>query len=211
MHDLYVFDLDGTLVDSLPDITAALNAALLASGHAARPALHEVRGFLGDGARELVRRAVGDGPSEAALDQLVAGYRARYREALVRETRLYAGLGALLPTLPACAVLTNKPGAEARAIVEALGLGRRFVEVVGEGDGHPRKPDPAALHAIIERANARHPLYVGDSHVDAETARRAGIDFAFVEWGYGNAPEGVRRVRRAEELAGVPIPAARGG
>ncbi len=140
MHDLYVFDLDGTLVDSLPDITTALNAALLASGHAAR-ALHEVRGFLGDGARELVRRAVGDGPSESALDDLVASYRARYGQALVRETRLYAGLEALLPTLPACAVLTNKPGREARAIVEALGLAARFVEVVGEGDGHPRKPD----------------------------------------------------------------------
>jgi phosphoglycolate phosphatase len=199
VHDLYVFDLDGTLVDSLPDITTALNAALLASGHAAR-ALHEVRGFLGDGARELVRRAVGEGPSEAALDDLVASYRARYGQALVRETRLYAGLEALLPTLPACAVLTNKPGREARAIVDALGLAARFVEVVGEGDGHPRKPDPAALLAIIARANAKRPLYVGDSHVDAETAERAGVDFAFVEWGYGAAPAGVRRVRRAEEL-----------
>jgi phosphoglycolate phosphatase len=199
VHDLYIFDLDGTLVDSLPDITAALNAALVESGHRART-VSEVRGFLGDGARELARRAAGEGPSEAELDALVADYRARYGQALVRETRLYAGFDVVLPQLPACAILTNKPGSEARAIILTLGLDRRFVEIVGEGDGHPRKPDPEALLAIVARANAQYPLYVGDSHVDAETARRAGVDFTFVEWGYGSAPAGVRRVRSADEL-----------
>jgi phosphoglycolate phosphatase len=199
VHDLYVFDLDGTLVDSLPDITAALNAALAKAGLPTR-ALSEVRGFLGDGARELTRRAAGDGPSETELDVLVASYREHYRRDLVRETRLYAGLDLLLPQLPACAVLTNKPGTEARAIVEALGLSARFVEVVGEGDGYPRKPDPASLHAIIARAGSRRPLYIGDSHVDAETATRAQVDFVFVEWGYGSAPSGLRRVAKASDL-----------
>ena len=200
MYDLYVFDLDGTLVDSLPDIAAALNAALSDAGHAPR-ALADIRGFLGDGARELVRRAAGDAPSGEAIDLLVAAYRARYRRALVKETRLYPGLEALVPRLPACAVLTNKPGVEARGIVEGVGLGGRFVAVVGEGDGFPRKPNPAALAAIIARVSARRALYVGDSQVDAETAQRAAVDFAFVEWGYGRAPDGVRRVRAPEELA----------
>ncbi len=197
-YDLYVFDLDGTLVDSLPDIAAALNEAL---GHAQLPtrSLAEVRGYLGDGARELVRRAAGPASSEVAIDQLVRGYLDAYATQLIARTRPYPGIEALLARLPRVAVLTNKPGPEARAIMDGLGLSGRCLEVVGEGDGLPRKPDPSGLRALVARHGGRA-LYVGDSHVDALTAERAGVDFAFVTWGYGVAPDGVRRVEHPREL-----------
>jgi len=198
-RDLFVFDLDGTLCDTLPDITRAVNGALLAVGRPPRAA-SEVRVFLGGGARELVGRAAGWDELDPRLDSLVERYRACYREALVQETRLYDGVEATLSRLGApAAVLTNKPGPEARAILEALGMSARFVEIIGDGDGLPRKPDPTGLRAIIERAGARRTLYVGDSQVDADTAQRAEVDFAFVAWGYGTA-SGAIPVTRFEDL-----------
>jgi phosphoglycolate phosphatase len=198
-HDLFVFDLDGTLVDSLPDIAAALNEALSAADLPMHH-LDAVRGFLGDGARELVRRAAGPQPSEAAIDELVVDYRARYATQLVARTRPYDGVVELLARLPRAAVLTNKPGREARRIVDELGLGSAFVAVVGEGDGHPRKPDPTALRALVATHGARRAVYIGDSHVDAITAERAGIDFVFVTWGYGRVEGPHRRVAAPMQL-----------
>lgn len=198
--DLYVFDLDGTLVDSLPDIADALNHAMTEAHFAARTLL-EIRAFLGDGARELVRRAVGPAPSEDALTELVAAYRARYRTALVNKTRPYPGVLATLPQLRApAAVLTNKPGPEAREIVLGTGMSAWLPKVVGEGDGLPRKPDPESLRTLVRNAGSVRPLYVGDSAVDEETAARAGVDFVFVSFGYGEASAAARRVARFEEL-----------
>ena len=98
------------------------------------------------------------------------------------------------------AVLTNKPGTVARRILDALGIRERFTAVVGDGDGFPRKPDPTSLRSLITTAGAKRPLYVGDSHVDAETASRAGIEFVFVEYGYGAALGDFRRIARFADL-----------
>ena len=194
--DLYVFDLDGTLLHTLPDITRALNAALAEAGRPTRTH-DEVRSFLGEGARELVGQAASYPRTHDGLDTLVERYRHHYRQALVVDTRPYPDVIETLAriTVP-IAVLTNKRGHEARLILEGAGL-RGFVTVVGDGDGHPRKPDPAALLHLVKEA--RRPVYVGDSHVDAETARRARVDFVFCDWGYGTTTSG-RRISRFADL-----------
>jgi phosphoglycolate phosphatase len=198
-RDLYVFDLDGTLVDTLPDITRALNAALAERGVAPRDAA-EVRGFLGTGGRDLCRRALGGEPSPEIVEQVFERYRARYRDSLTAGSRVYPGIAAVLGQLGApAAVITNKAGPEARGILAGLGLGTRFVRVIGDGDGLPRKPDPAAIHELITLTGAERALFVGDSEVDAETARRARVDFVWVSWGYGTAA-GARRIDRADQL-----------
>ena len=195
-HDLYVFDLDGTLLDTLPDITRALNTALAAAALGTRTH-DEVRSFLGEGARELVGKAAGWPHTHEGLDALVEAYRHCYRQALVVDTRPYPGVVETLARITApVAVLTNKRGHEARLVLEGSGL-RGFVAVLGDGDGHPRKPDPTALLHLVK--DARRPVYVGDSHVDAETARRAGVDFVFCDWGYGESGFG-RRISRFSDI-----------
>ena len=196
MPDLYVFDLDGTLLHTLPDITRALNAALAEAGRPVRTH-DEVRSFLGEGARELVSKAAALPQSHEVLDTLVERYRHHYRQGLVVDTRPYPGVVETLARIAMpIAVLTNKRGHDARLILEGAGL-RGFVAIVGDGDGHPRKPDPAALLHLVK--DAQHPIYVGDSHVDAETARRANVEFVFCDWGYGTTEHG-RRISRFEDV-----------
>ncbi|MEO6954090.1 MAG: HAD-IA family hydrolase [Polyangia bacterium] len=195
-HDLYVFDLDGTLLHTLPDITRALNAALVEVGRPVRTGA-EVRSFLGEGARELVGKAASWPRTHEGLDALVERYRHHYRQALVIDTRPYPGVVETLARITApIAVLTNKRGHEARVILEGAGL-RGFAMVIGDGDGYPRKPDPTSLLHLCK--DAKRPLYIGDSQVDAETARRAQVEFVFCDWGYGTSDHG-RRVSRFEDV-----------
>ncbi len=197
-YDFYIFDLDGTLCDTLPDIAAALNAALKEAGHAERSP-EQVRSYLGEGARDLVHKA--SGAPDAQLDDLVERYRANYRKSLVAGTRLYDGVREKLAALGApAAVLTNKPGTEARAILEALGIASHFVAIIGDGDGHPRKPDPASLQELIANAGAKRALYVGDSDIDEATAERANVDFVYADYGYGTIINEARTISRFADL-----------
>ncbi|MCO5166302.1 MAG: HAD-IA family hydrolase [Planctomycetes bacterium] len=188
-----VFDLDGTLVDSLEDIALAMNDALVALG---RPphAVDAYRAFVGRGVGVLAARALGhDDPALTA--RAVDAFRRGYAERLVERTRPYPGVPALLDALAArgvpAAVLTNKPEPAARALVERLLGAWRWAAVIGDRPGLPRKPDPTgALEAA--RALGAAPgdvLLVGDSDVDVETARAAGMIAAGAAWGFRGRDE----------------------
>jgi phosphoglycolate phosphatase len=189
------FDLDGTLVDSRADLVDAVNHVLVDLGRPPIPAA-VVQGFVGDGARRLVERALGPGAPSALVDDALARFLERYGRHLLDATKPYPGILPLLGGLEARAitlsVLTNKPEGMSRAILDGLGLGPLFVAVVG-GDTLPsRKPDPAGVEHLLRLAGGERGqmLLVGDSAVDVRTARAAGTAFCGVAWGL--APEGLR-------------------
>ena len=199
---LLVFDLDGTLVDSSLDLTAAVNATLANLGRPPLP-LTTVRNFIGDGARLLVRRSLGLEPEAAAalrgggveaapesavepsLDFLLHYYAAH----LLDQTTVFPGVSEAIERLfrgfP-LAVLTNKPEAPSRAILAGLHLDRYFGQVVG-GDTLPtRKPDPAGVVLLASTLGVSPDriLVVGDSGIDVHTARAAGAMACGVRYGF---------------------------
>ncbi len=187
-----VFDLDGTLIHSAPDIRAAANAAMAAEG-AEELDLATTISFIGNGVPKFAERAV-------RLRGLGEGAHARVTQAMLdffdqhpaRYSVLYDGLADLLPALVAnghrLGICTNKPEAPARAILEIVGIAEHF-DVVFGGDSLPvKKPDPTPLHATFEALGDGARLYVGDSEVDAETAARAGVPFALYTEGYRKVP-----------------------
>ena len=186
-----VFDLDGTLIDSAPDIQGVANA-LLAEEGAAPLSLAETRAFIGSGAPVFVARMrQARGLPESAQARLLAEFVDRY-DAAVDLTRPYPGAVAALDALAAagCAIglCTNKPLRPCRAVLAHLGLLDRFATLVA-GDSLPeRKPDPAPLRAALEGLGAGPAIYVGDSEVDAACARRAGVPFLLFTEGYRKAP-----------------------
>jgi phosphoglycolate phosphatase len=182
MYTLLVFDLDGTLVDTVGDIADALNAALgsrIPDGDVAR--------LVGGGSRELVRRAGGD---DAAFERFVAAYG---KKPVARSTP-YLGVRETLARLPQeKAIATNKPGAIARTVVEKLGLADHFIAIFGEDDVGAKKPDPLMIDLARGKAGARKAdtILIGDSLTDAATAQAAGVDLALVTWGYAD-PAAIR-------------------
>jgi phosphoglycolate phosphatase len=187
--NLIVFDLDGTLVDSRRDLAEAANDIL--SAHGCPPQSEEAIGrMVGDGAATLVARAFaasGRPQPTRALQEFLEIYNAR----LLRFTRPYPGVVEMLQRLEpqfGLAVLTNKPIRATQEILTGLNLGRFFGGHVRGGDGPlPRKPDPAALLELVA-ACGRSPataLLVGDSVVDWETARAAGVRACLARYGFG--------------------------
>ena len=204
-----VFDLDGTLIDSRRDIATAINRMRADLGLPPL-ALEQVVTMVGEGARLLVERALGPDFPPDQVDQALARYLDHYRDVCLDTTRPYPGieemLGALSERYP-LALLSNKGEALSRRILEGLGLAHHFREILG-GDSLPtRKPDPAGLRLVAERlgASLESLLLVGDTWIDAETAKAAGCAFALVEWGFPLPPklEDVQaglRVTKAEDL-----------
>lgn len=187
---LIVFDLDGTLVDSRRDIAESANRLLEECG--AEPLGEETIGrMVGDGVAALVARAfaaAGQTPPNDALDRYLAIYDTR----LLNHTRPYAGIDQVLDTLrqrASLAVLTNKPRAATKTILEGLGLARHFDEaaIVG-GDGpFPRKPDPVGLQHLMAQASSEREssILVGDSLIDWRTARNASTAICVARYGFG--------------------------
>ena len=185
---LVLFDLDGTLVDSAPDIAAALNAALAELGQPTHP-LGEVTTYVGDGAAKLVERAV-DPTSEVDQQRLLERFKAQYAANVCVHTRVYPGVVETLEALRArgvpLAVVTNKPGDLARALLRALAIDGLFAAVVGDGDGYARKPAPDAALALCAKHEVApaETLVVGDGLPDVRMGRAAGCRVAAVAWGY---------------------------
>ncbi len=182
MARLAVFDLDGTLVDSVDDLHASVNHALAAVGLPPRTR-DDVRSYVGEGARVLLQKAIS--PHADRLEPALAAWRAHYAAHCLDRTAAYPGIGALLGGAGrALAVLTNKPGAMARKILDGLGLLERFSAVVG-GDEAPRKPDPTGLLEIMAKIGAApgETVLIGDSRHDVQTARAAGVAMVAVTWG----------------------------
>jgi len=188
-----VFDLDGTLADTSPDIAAALNHVLETFG---RPTIDPayVHHLVGHGARSLLRRglaATGEA-SEELVDRGFPIYLDFYSANICNGTKAYSGVEAALDKLRehgvALAVCTNKVEELTHQLLDALGWRDRYQAVVA-GDTLPvRKPDPAPLHEAIARAGGGRAAFVGDSITDADTARAAGIPFVAVSFGFSDRP-----------------------
>jgi phosphoglycolate phosphatase len=188
-----VFDLDGTLIDSVPDIAAALNRCLVAEGRALLTD-DGVAKLVGGGARELVARALGAATLDADVDRVHADFLAYYDAEPVTRTRLYPGARELLfelrdTGLP-LAICTNKPQHLTDLILARLDLAAYFSVIWGAAPGLPLKPDAACLRNVCTSLGTQpaETVMVGDSHTDVEAARAAGCPSILVAHGYEQRP-----------------------
>ncbi len=203
-----LLDLDGTLVDSVPDLAAALNRTLAA--HALAPLGNDaVTGMVGDGASKLVERGFG-ARGVCADAAMQARFLADYTAHASDHSRTYPGVMEGLEQLRArgwtLAVCTNKPEAAARALLVALGLAPFFASVGGGDSFAVRKPDPGHLLATLSAAGGEvgRCVMVGDHHNDIIAATDAGVASVFVRWGYGvDVPGASAAISRFAELPDV--------
>ena len=202
MDRIALLDLDGTLLDSAPDLHAALDRLMAGRG---RPGFTraEVRGMIGDGVAVLVERACA-ARGIASSPMLAAAFLADYEAHAAEETRPFDGIPEALAALRAdgwrLAVCTNKPERAARIVLDALGLAP-LLEAVGGGDSFPvRKPYPGHPLGLLARmgGEAARAVLVGDHRNDTRAARAAGIAPVFAAWGYGGP----------EMAEGAPVAAA---
>ena len=191
-----VFDLDGTLVDSVVDVANAVNRVLSDSSLALIEESSR-RQLLGEGARIRIRKAFamrGSELSETELDSLTRDFNRYYSDALTDNTKPYEEVADVLQTLGSdgfrLAVCTNKDENSARKVLTALGLMPPIEDVAGPDTFGVQKPNPRHLLGLVEKlgGNATSTLMVGDSSHDVETARAAGIPVAVVDWGYTSVP-----------------------
>jgi len=211
VYEHVVFDLDGTLIDSRADLAGAVNHVLGTLALPQQPP-ETLYGYVGEGARMLVQRALGPARADQ-LDEAVALFMAHYGAHLLDATRPYPGIVEVLTALEARAValsvLSNKPEAMSRSILEGLGLAHRFVAIIGGNSLPSRKPDPAGLERLcaLTRTPRERMLLVGDSAIDVRTARAAEVAFCGVAWGL--TPEGLaaaepeRMIEHPAELIAV--------
>lgn len=186
--DAYIFDLDGTLLDTLPDLTNLTNMVLRESGMPEHTA-DEINSYVGGGARVLLQRAVPSGTPESTIDDMLTCWKSLYLEYGHKYTRPYEGMPEVLNQLKQggakLGVLSNKFDAATRDVI-----GRHFPGVFdvvrGESPETPRKPDPAGLLRMMDdlEVSADHVAYVGDSGGDMTVAVRAGAFPVGVSWGY---------------------------
>jgi phosphoglycolate phosphatase len=187
--DLLIFDLDGTLIDSRLDLAHAVNAARADMG---MPPLENdlVCSYVGNGAPVLMRRALGERASEAEVQRALEFFLQHYRDHALDCTTLYPGVRESLDRLRAAgqrmAVLSNKPVEVSRAILAELGVGADFFRVYGGDSFAFKKPHPIGVEAIIREAGVtrERTMMVGDSSVDIQTARNAGVKCCGLTYGF---------------------------
>jgi len=187
--DLLIFDLDGTLIDSRLDLANAVNATRRHMGM--EPLSNErVYGYVGNGAPVLIRRALGEQATEAELQEALEFFLEYYGQHMLDHTALYPGVRDSIDRLRAAgkhmAVLTNKPVRMSRTIVEGLGVAGHFFQVYGGNSFEFKKPNPVGIRTLMEEAGVGQDraLMVGDSSVDVQTARNAGIRCCGVTYGF---------------------------
>jgi phosphoglycolate phosphatase len=191
--DVVVFDLDGTLADTAPDLASALNHTLTALG---RPTVdpETVRHLVGQGAKALLRKGLAtSGPADEALvEQGLPIYLDNYAANICVGTTIYPGLDDALDMLSArgvkLGICTNKPERLTRLLIEAFGWSGRFDSIIGADTLKVRKPLPLPLLEAIARAGGGRAAFVGDSIIDADTARAAGVPFVAVSFGFSDRP-----------------------
>jgi len=186
-----IFDLDGTLIDSKLDLALAVNATR--TEFQLPPLPHEqIYGYIGDGEPMLVRRALDHTSDDALVEQALKFFLAYYREHMLDNTVPYAGVREGVEQLAAAGrtltVLTNKPERFSQLILEGLGLAAHFRLVYGGNTFERKKPDPIGVEAILRETGAakEQALVVGDSEIDVQTARNAGVRVCGVSYGLGS-------------------------
>ena len=195
-YDLAIFDLDGTILNTLEDLANAVNFALERHGYPART-LDEVRVFVGNGVAKLISRALPAGTDETECAAVLADFKARYREHVNDLTRPYPGIPELLRALREAGIKVGVNSNKFDAALQNLcrihfdGL---YDLAAGESETTPKKPDPAAARRIMAELgiSPERTIYIGDSAVDLQTAKNARTDSAWVSWGF----------RRREEMRG---------
>jgi phosphoglycolate phosphatase len=183
-----IFDLDGTLIDSKQDLIHSVNAMLRELGRAELPE-QTVASYIGHGAPRLIARALGENSTEPERQRAIEFFLAYYEEHKLDATRVYPGVEEGLQQLRALpmAVLTNKPVRVSVRILDSLGLSQYFRVVYGGNSFETKKPDPLGANTILRELNvaAAEGLMIGDSEVDVQTARNAGMLAAAVNYGFG--------------------------
>lgn len=209
-YDAVIFDLDGTLLDTLGDLHLSVKYALENNGFPART-VDEVRAFVGNGIFKLIKRAVPEGTDASDTERVFADFKEHYAVHSRDNTAPYPGITELIERLKSdgvrLGVVSNKAHFAVKEIMDFY-FGGIFDVVFGEREGIPRKPAPDAVLEAAEMLGGKKILYVGDSEVDVETAINAGLDHVMVTWGFRSedalrsAGES-RFVSSADELYGV--------
>lgn len=183
-----IFDLDGTLIDSKQDLIHSVNAMLRELGRG-ELAQETISGYIGHGAPQLVARALGDGCTEAERQRALQFFLSYYEQHKMDATHAYPDVAETLEKLSSMplAVLTNKPVRISVRILDAMGLSRYFRAIYGGNSFETKKPDPLGARTILRELGAepRTAVLVGDSEVDVQTARNAGMLAATVNYGFG--------------------------
>lgn len=193
---IIVFDLDGTLVDTAPDLLDTLNACLTDAGYLATDPAN-LRGLVGYGARVMITRALsaqGQSPSDDELDDLFEAFLRHYADNIPGRSLPYPGAVEAIDRFAAhgylFAICTNKYQSLSEALLQGLGLHNRFAAICGADRFSVRKPDPGHLMETIAAAGGDEAsaVMIGDSRTDIDTAKAAGIPVVAVDWGYTAVP-----------------------
>lgn len=198
-YELVIFDLDGTVLDTLRDLANAVNYALELHGHP-RHTLDEIRSYIGNGVANLISKSVPAGTGEEECRAILKDFKAYYGAHVNVETVPYPGIPELLKALRDAGIRvgvnSNKYHLALSGLCEAH-FPQLYDVALGECETTPRKPDPIAALRIAEEMNVppERAVYIGDSAVDHDTAKNAGMDFIWVSWGF----------RSAEDMQGYDI------
>lgn len=199
-YDLVIFDLDGTLLDTIDDLRAAVNHALSVYGFPPRDR-QTVRKLIGSGVSNTIRRALPEGTDDETFQRVLAAFKNYYFCHLNVHTQPFKGIMPMLDAFKSRGILlavnSNKVDSAVRVLCESH-FGRRMDRILGETSSIPRKPAADGVFMILDALHIapEHALYVGDGETDMMTAQNAGIDCAWVSWGY----------RTPDELRGFGIP-----
>ena len=187
-YSLAIFDLDGTILDTLDDLADSTNAVLISAGMPAR-SRDEVRRFVGNGIHKLIERAVPQGSTSEQIESVFEAFKSYYKAHCAIKTKPYDGIPELLSALrrAGCktAVVSNKADFAVQELCQQY-FPDMFDFAVGEKADVRRKPAPDSVNTVLEtlRVSRSDAVYIGDSDVDIETAANAGLDCLSVEWGF---------------------------
>ena len=188
-----VFDLDGTLVDTAPDLTNALNDVLVRRGHD-RVSIEVIRGCVGHGARVMIEQSLARVGAQGDVDRMLAEFLAHYETNIARESRPYPGAIAALGRLAAqgarLAICTNKRESLSRLLIQELEIEHYFTALAGRDTFPVAKPHPGHLTGVIALAGGdpSRSVMIGDSDIDLRTAKAAAVPAILVRFGYGASP-----------------------
>ena len=187
-YSTVIFDLDGTLLDTIDDLAGSANHALVAMGYEALP-LDLVRSYVGHGIRDLVSKCIPDGLNNPKFEECFAEFKRHYYAHCADATRPYAGMVELVKKLSEkeykLAIVSNKADAPVNTLNDKF-FGNYISLAIGERPELKKKPDPAAVEFALKELGSEkfEAVYIGDSEVDVKTAENSGIDCILVSWGF---------------------------